>query len=402
MLSWIPYVLNKAKAMVGSGQETAHQDLVPPFHHSDMVGLTFSVYNGKQFLPVYVTENMVGHKLGEFSPTRIFRGHRKAEGTVASGCRTCRRSHNKAVAKVKNVRYGVHVTCMVVDLMRGKSVDEAIAILSILRSRKKGAVIVENALKSAIANFKRSLLPPSQPPPKIQAITADGATDYEAHPRHLQGRAFRIEKPTSHRQSSSPTTPIRSKPWSEKLIRMVFVLASSKTGSPNGTLKDKFADLLCEDIVLRRYLMKRFGTRLLSRVGIERTPKKVNVNLYTARPGVVIGKGRRTGPSLKGEPSFLTGKEIYISVHEIASGTDAQLIGVNIARQPGKRVSFRRAMKGAIQSAMRLGAEGIKGPAWRSLKKSMQGRVPCTPPRWTSITRRPRRKTVYGTCGATG
>ena len=61
----------------------------------------------------------------------------------------------KAVAKVKNVRYGVRKLRMVADLMRGKSVDEAIAILSILRSRKKGAVIVENALKSAIANFKQ-------------------------------------------------------------------------------------------------------------------------------------------------------------------------------------------------------------------------------------------------------
>lgn len=78
------HVLNKAKAMVGSDKKqpiktwSRRSTIIP-----DMVGLTFSVYNGKQFLPVYVTENMVGHKLGEFSPTRIFRGHRKAEATVA-------------------------------------------------------------------------------------------------------------------------------------------------------------------------------------------------------------------------------------------------------------------------------------------------------------------------------
>ncbi len=105
----------------------------------------------------------------------------------------------KAVAKVKNVRYGVRKLRMVADLMRGKSVDEAIAILSILRSRKKGAVIVENALKSAIANFKQkspSAVATSEL--KIQAITADGATIMKRIRAHSQGRAFRIEKPTSH------------------------------------------------------------------------------------------------------------------------------------------------------------------------------------------------------------
>ncbi|MCK9181804.1 MAG: 30S ribosomal protein S19 [Fibrobacteraceae bacterium] len=78
------HVLVKAKAMVGSDKKqpiktwSRRSTIIP-----DMVGLTFAVYNGKQFIPVYVSENMVGHKLGEFSPTRIFRGHRKAE--VASG-----------------------------------------------------------------------------------------------------------------------------------------------------------------------------------------------------------------------------------------------------------------------------------------------------------------------------
>jgi len=74
------HVLSKAQAMVGSDKKQAiktwsrRSTIIP-----DMVGLTFSVYNGKQFIPVYVTENMVGHKLGEFSPTRLFRGHRKTE-----------------------------------------------------------------------------------------------------------------------------------------------------------------------------------------------------------------------------------------------------------------------------------------------------------------------------------
>ena len=77
--------------------------------------------------------------------------------------------------------------------------------------------------------------------------------------------------------------------------------------------EDKFADLLYEDIVLRRYLMKRFEHASLSKVGIERTVKKVNVNLFTARPGIVIGRKGEELEKLKGELQFLTGKEIYIT-----------------------------------------------------------------------------------------
>lgn len=118
--------------------------------------------------------------------------------------------------------------------------------------------------------------------------------------------------------------------------------------------EDKFADLLYEDIVLRRYLMKRFEHASLSRVGIERTAKKVNVNLFTARPGIIIGKKGEELERLKGELQFLTGKDCYINVHEIKRPeTDAKLTAENIARQLEKRISFRRAMKRAIQSADR-------------------------------------------------
>ena len=124
---------------------------------------------------------------------------------------------------------------------------------------------------------------------------------------------------------------------------------------------DKFADFLYEDIVLRRYLMKRFEHASLAKVGIERTVKKVNVNLFTARPGVVIGKKGEELDRLKSELQYLTGKEIYISVHEIKRPeADAKLVAENIARQLEKRVSFRRAVKMAIRNTMRLGARGIK------------------------------------------
>ena len=105
----------------------------------------------------------------------------------------------QAVAKVKNVRYGVRKLRRVVDLVRGKSVSEAFAMLSILRTQTKGAPLVENALKSAVANLKqKSAAPVAAEEIVIKSIAADGATIMKRiHPRS-QGRAFRIEKPLSH------------------------------------------------------------------------------------------------------------------------------------------------------------------------------------------------------------
>jgi small subunit ribosomal protein S3 len=172
--------------------------------------------------------------------------------------------------------------------------------------------------------------------------------------------------------------------------------------------KGKFSDLLYEDIVLRRYLMKRFEHASLSRVGIERVLKKVNVNLYTARPGVVIGKKGEELERLKGELQFLTGKEIYISVHEIKRPeADAKLIAENIARQLEKRISFRRAMKRAIQSAMRMGVEGIKvqvggrlgGAEIARVEKYAEGRVPLHTLRADIDYATAIAKTVYGSIG---
>jgi len=172
--------------------------------------------------------------------------------------------------------------------------------------------------------------------------------------------------------------------------------------------EDKFAELLYEDIVLRRYLMKRFEHASLSKIGIERTVKKVNINLYTARPGIVIGKKGEELDRLKGELQFLTGKEIYISVHEIKRPeTDAKLVAENIARQLEKRISFRRAMKRAIQNAMRMGVEGIKvqvggrlgGAEIARVEKYAEGRVPLHTLRADIDYATSTAKTMYGAIG---
>jgi small subunit ribosomal protein S3 len=181
-----------------------------------------------------------------------------------------------------------------------------------------------------------------------------------------------------------------------------------KTWNSKWYAEDKFSELLYEDIVLRRYLMRRFEKAFISKIGIERTVKKINVNIHTARPGMVIGKKGEEIERLKKELEILTSKEIYIDVHEIKKpDTDARLVAENIARQLEKRVSFRRAMKRAIQSAMRMGVEGIKiqcggrlgGAEIARVEKYAEGRVPLHTLRADIDYAIATAKTLYGTVG---
>jgi len=127
----------------------------------------------------------------------------------------------------------------------------------------------------------------------------------------------------------------------------------------------QYQDLIYEDLLLRRYIKKRLQHAAISSVGIERTVKKVTVNIFTARPGIVIGKKGEEVERLKGEIQHLTGKEIYINIREIKRPeTDAALVAENIAKQLEKRVAFRRTMKKAISTQTHRG--GLLGTSWWS------------------------------------
>lgn len=122
-----------------------------------------------------------------------------------------------------------------------------------------------------------------------------------------------------------------------------------------------YADLLHEDIKIREYLEKRLKEASLSTVEIERLANRVNVTIYTAKPGMVIGKGGSEVEALRKALNQLTGKRVHININEVKSpDMDARLVADNIARQLENRISFRRAMKQAIQRTMRSGAQGIR------------------------------------------
>ena len=149
--------------------------------------------------------------------------------------------------------------------------------------------------------------------------------------------------------------------------------------------KKEFGRLLTEDYQIRELLKKRLESASVPKILIERAANRCRITILTARPGVVIGRKGAEIDKLKEELSKMTGKEIYVDIQEIKTPeTDAQLVAENIALQLERRVSFRRAMKKAIQTAMDLGAEGIKvrcggrlgGAELARVENYHEGRVP--------------------------
>ena len=122
-----------------------------------------------------------------------------------------------------------------------------------------------------------------------------------------------------------------------------------------------FSDYLVEDHKIREYVKKKLFVSGISKIEIERTAKFVRVNVYTAKPGLVIGKGGAIAESLKNELSKMINKEVNLNIVEVKDiDLDAQLVAENIAAQLERRISFRRAMKQCMQKTMKAGALGIK------------------------------------------
>ena len=122
-----------------------------------------------------------------------------------------------------------------------------------------------------------------------------------------------------------------------------------------------FSDYLVEDHKIREYVKKKLFVSGISKIEIERTPKFVKVNVYTAKPGLVIGKGGNYAEILKNELVKMINKDVNLNIVEVKNiDTDAQLVAENIANQLERRISFRRAMKQCMQKSMKAGALGIK------------------------------------------
>ena len=169
-----------------------------------------------------------------------------------------------------------------------------------------------------------------------------------------------------------------------------------------------FAQKLDEDLMIRNYVRNRLRKAGISRIVIERTPKRVVLAIHTSRPGVVIGKSGKEIAQLEEELRKVTNKDVKILISEIKRPElDPYLVAENIASQLEGRVSFRRAMKSAITSAMRMGADGVRimcagrlgGAEMSRTEQYKDGRIPLHTLRSNIDYAQATAKTIYGTIG---
>lgn len=185
-------------------------------------------------------------------------------------------------------------------------------------------------------------------------------------------------------------------------------LGINRTWDSRWYADNDYGDLLHEDLKIRRFLQKRLKDAGLSRVVVERPAKKARVTIHTARPGVVIGKKGADIEKLRKEVAKMTASDVHLNIVEIRKPEiEAQLVAENIAQQLERRVAFRRAMKRAVQSAMRLGAQGIRincagrlgGAEIARTEWYREGRVPLHTLRADVDYGVATGQTAYGCCG---
>jgi len=187
-----------------------------------------------------------------------------------------------------------------------------------------------------------------------------------------------------------------------------FRLGVIRTWDSRWFAKKEYADWLMEDQRIRRYIRQRLKKAGIAHIEIERAPKKVSINIHAARPGMVIGRKGSEVDKLRDELHHLTEKSVYLNIVEVKKPEkNAQLVAEHIALQLEQRVSFRRAMKKAIASSMRAGAQGIRvnctgrlgGSEMARFETYREGRVPLHTLRADIDFARATANTAYGTCG---
>ena len=194
----------------------------------------------------------------------------------------------------------------------------------------------------------------------------------------------------------------------QKVNPVGFRLGIIKGWDSNWYGGEEFSEKLVEDQNIRKYIIARIPKGGISKIVIERTLKRITLTIHTARPGVVIGKGGSEVDKIKEELKKLTGKEVQINIFEIKRPElDAKLVGESIAQQLQARISYRRAMKQAIASSMRVGAQGIKikvsgrlgGAEMARTEQYKEGRIPLHTLRADIDYAISEAQTVYGKIG---
>ena len=187
-----------------------------------------------------------------------------------------------------------------------------------------------------------------------------------------------------------------------------FRLGATRTWSSHWFATKGYAALLHEDVKIRRYIKEALYHAGISQINIERSANRIRITIHTARPGIIIGRKGSEVEKLKNELQARTGKEVYLNIEEVIHPElNAQLVAENVALQLQKRIAFRRAMKKAVTSALRLGADGIRiacagrlaGTEIARREWYREGRVPLHTIRADIDFGMAEARTTYGTIG---
>ena len=185
-------------------------------------------------------------------------------------------------------------------------------------------------------------------------------------------------------------------------------LEINKTWSSRQFSKNDYTKLLHQDLKIKNYVEKKLKNASISKINIERAAKKLRLSIYSSRPGIIIGKKGADIETLKNDLSKMSNLEVFLDIKEVRKPeVEARLVAENIASQLEKRISFRRAMKKAVQSAMRLGAKGVKvvcsgrlgGAEIARTEKYHEGSVPLHTLRGDIDYATAEAETTYGICG---
>ena len=185
-------------------------------------------------------------------------------------------------------------------------------------------------------------------------------------------------------------------------------LGINRTWSSRWFSNYDYAKLLHQDLEIKKYVEQKLKNASISKVNIERAAKKLRISIYSSRPGIIIGKKGVDIETLKNKLSKLSNLEVFLDIKEVRKPeVEAKLVAENIATQLEKRISFRRAMKKAVQSSMRLGAKGVKivcsgrlgGAEIARTEKYHEGSVPLHTLRSDIDYATAEAETTYGICG---
>ena len=375
-----------------------------------MLGHTLAVHDGRKHIPVFITENMVGHKLGEFAPTRpsAVTSRTTARPSAAKGARRHQtrfregRDSDGSQARARYVRVTPMKARRVVDLIRGLPTEQA-QNGSPIRSAGGKRTGGQGARQRHRQRHQQQQHGPERLV-RVEVYVDEGPTMKRFRPGRVDRRpasvSARVTSQWSSRHTAAATAEGKGEPRGQKIHPHGFRLGitseyvtrwftdSTKPGQTYATTSPRMS----RSAGCCPQGMERAG---ISQVEIERTRDRVIIYIHTARPGIVIGRKGAEAERLRMELEKLTGKQVQLNILEVKNPeVDAQLVAQGIAEQLSSRVSFRRAMRKGMQSAQRAGALGIRvqvggrlgGAEMSRTEFYREGRVRCTRCARTSTT----------------